>query len=672
VYIAGGPIEQDCDFYGREDLLDALLQGVAPRVFLVGLRRTGKTSVLKAVQRRAIGQGASPLFLQLQGLGRGNLRDVVADAVDALSVALGGEGLNDHDFDQASLRALLRRTEQLARDNKMPLLVLIDEVEVLVRVARSNADDVRRLRSWLLGPGVSRVVLSGGRHAIRLAESGLLGDGEPFLAGFHRRLLPPVLAPQAALALSRLIQRNSLGAVNLSPADRQDLLRRTGGHAFVLQSACLALGRHGGSHAVAMQSVLDSHAAEWAYLEDLQRTSPSERLVLDAVVAGQPFPTALRPYARSLVEAGLLGPDQHLEMPMMAEFLIRRGWSSMPSTLTDAQAVPGIAKPSSTFAGSDARYRLDRFLGGGTFGVVYLARMFGEAGFERRVAIKVLREDWSEKSGIVARMRDEARILGLLRHPAIVRVEHLMAIEGRVALVMEYVDGVDLSDLIRFADEIGPVPVDVVAGIAGQAADALSVAWNGSPGDGRPPLKVLHRDIKPANLRLTPHGELKILDFGIATWDFEGREARTLAGSPGTPRYLAPERKAGQHDLQASDVYALGLVMAELANGRLAGALPTERSAHQNRVAELTAGLGDLSGLVRQALCFDPPDRPTMAALARDCWPLAGGALRTWARVVLAPLMPKEPGTPIPSSGPTVLPVGHTLLAPSEDSDWDR
>ena len=71
MYIAGGPIEEDQDFYGRSELVTALLEGEARRVFLVGLRRTGKTSVLKALERRAADRGLAPLFLQLQGLGSG-------------------------------------------------------------------------------------------------------------------------------------------------------------------------------------------------------------------------------------------------------------------------------------------------------------------------------------------------------------------------------------------------------------------------------------------------------------------------------------------------------------------------------------------------------------------------------------------------------------------------
>ena len=668
MYIAGGPIEEDQDFYGRSELVTALLEGEARRVFLVGLRRTGKTSVLKALERRAADRGLAPLFLQLQGLGSGALREVAADAVDALLVALGGEGLSDEEFDGASLRQLLRRTEQAVRGVQRPLLVLVDEAEVLVRVAEADAEPVSRLRTWLLGPGVHRVVLSGGRHAIRLAESGLLGEGEPFLAGFRRRLLEPVLDERAASELVRLARRSGVGAVELAPREHGRLVARTGGHPFVLQAACLELRRHGGTVDEALEALLESHAAEWAFLEDLQRTSPSERRVLDAVVAGHRVPPGLGAFARTLEDAGLLGADHSPRMPLLGEFLGQRGWAEVASKLTDAQAVPGARSPS--LVGGSSSYRLERCLGGGTFGVVYLARLLGEAGFERRVALKVLREDWVLRPSIVARMRDEARILGLLQHPAIVRVELLTAIEGRVALVMEYVEGLDLLEIIERSAEVGPAPPRVVAGVAARAAEALDLAWSTSPGEGRPPLRVLHRDLKPANLRLTPFGELKILDFGIAWSDFEGREARTLAGGLGTPSYLAPERQRGQHDLPASDVYALGLVLVELARGQVLGPMPTEIGPHETQVGSLVADLGEISGLVTDMLAYEAEDRPMMAEVAESCWRVEAGALRPWAGRVLAALMPAVPGAAVQAALPTVGLLGETLEEGAEDSDW--
>src|SRR5690606_32588899 len=107
----------------------------------------------------------------------------------------------------------------------------------------------------------------------------------------------------------------------------------------------------------------------------------------------------------------------------------------------------------------------------------------------------------------------------------------------------------------RKAGEPFPVPAALAACAA--VASALDAAYAG-PADGGVPLRLVHRDIKPSNIRLTPDGDLKVLDFGIARADFEGREALTQSIRYGSLRYMAPERRRQEPDGPAGDVYALG------------------------------------------------------------------------------------------------------------------
>ncbi|NCG21399.1 MAG: protein kinase, partial [Rhodobacterales bacterium] len=135
------------------------------------------------------------------------------------------------------------------------------------------------------------------------------------------------------------------------------------------------------------------------------------------------------------------------------------------------------------------------------------------------------------------RFRDEARILGLIRHRAVVGVDSLAELESGWAVVMEYVDGVDITSVVRY----GLPPARVVVSIIEEVASALHAAWTTVSDVTGKPLRLVHRDIKPANVRLTAQGEVKVLDFGVARAEFESREANTQAMRFGSLRYMAPE-----------------------------------------------------------------------------------------------------------------------------------
>jgi serine/threonine protein kinase len=202
------------------------------------------------------------------------------------------------------------------------------------------------------------------------------------------------------------------------------------------------------------------------------------------------------------------------------------------------------------------RYRILSLVGEGGFGRVYRARLETDDGFTKDVAIKVL-ADSNPKKGLLERFRDEARILGLLRDRAIVSADPPIRIGGRWAVVMDFVDGVSLATLLQH----GPLPPSVAFEIVGEVARALDNAYY-MEGPGGKPLQLLHRDIKPENIQLTPAGEVKILDFGIAKADFENREHHTIKGFGGTIGYIAPERTVGT-ETPAGDVFSLGVTLHE-------------------------------------------------------------------------------------------------------------
>jgi hypothetical protein len=208
-------------------------------------------------------------------------------------------------------------------------------------------------------------------------------------------------------------------------------------------------------------------------------------------------------------------------------------------------------------------YRFLSVVGEGGFGRVYRARLDAGGGFQRDVAIKVL-TDRDPPKALLQQFRDEARILALVRDRAFVGVEPPFRVDGHWAVIMEFVDGTSCSALI--AGESSGIPPGVAVEIVGEIARALHHAFTMDGPDGEP-LQLLHRDIKPDNVQVTPAGEVRLLDFGIARANFAEREFKTRHSLGGTPGYIAPERMQGV-EVPAGDVYSLGVLLQEIVTGK--------------------------------------------------------------------------------------------------------
>lgn len=277
---------------------------------------------------------------------------------------------------------------------------------------------------------------------------------------------------------------------------------------------------------------------------------------------------------------------------------------------------------------TETQYRIVGLLGVGGFGRVYRARLEATDGFMKEVAVKLLTDDEAPLE-VLTRLKDEARILGLVRDRAVVGVEPPTRLGGRWALVMEFVDGGSCDQILHAK---GAFPPGVVLEVVGEVARALDNCWS-HPGPDGAPMQVLHRDLKPANIQITPTGQVKILDFGISRGQFQARESETTGHIGGTVGYIAPERLSGTEE-PSGDIYSLGVVAFKLLTGRRRTRIRRRDRELHNRLDEDSA-FGAVLRLAVQMCDPDPDKRPTARQVEKEAeklrWQHEAMRLRDWA-----------------------------------------
>ena len=214
-------------------------------------------------------------------------------------------------------------------------------------------------------------------------------------------------------------------------------------------------------------------------------------------------------------------------------------------------------------------YEIREPIGKGGMGEVFRAR---DVRLGRDVAIKMLPSEVAQVPERLARFRREAQVLASLNHPNIAAIHGLEEHEGQPFLVLELVDGEDLSERLKR----GPIPLEEIFDIARQVAEALEEAHNKG---------VVHRDLKPANIMVTPDGKVKVLDFGLAkafAAENDGsspelsqsptisRQATAAGVILGTAAYMSPEQAKGKQVDKRTDIWAFGAVVYEMLTARQA------------------------------------------------------------------------------------------------------
>jgi len=271
------------------------------------------------------------------------------------------------------------------------------------------------------------------------------------------------------------------------------------------------------------------------------------------------------------------------------------------------------------------RYTLIERLAAGGMAEVFRAKIVSSHGFEKVIVIKRILPHLAADPAFVSMFIEEAKLMAQLTHPKIVQALDFGDVGGQYFIALEYIDGADALALLRAAAQKRVrVPLHLVVFVVAEILDALDYAHTALDMDGRP-IRLVHRDISPSNIFIARHGEVKLGDFGIAHADDRGAEtqAGTLKGKYG---YMSPEQVVGGALDGRSDLFAVGIVLAEAFMGRRLFTAQNDldvllmvRDARIERLDRYGHDIPpELSAIVRKALRRDPAQRYQTAAEFRD------------------------------------------------------
>lgn len=289
---------------------------------------------------------------------------------------------------------------------------------------------------------------------------------------------------------------------------------------------------------------------------------------------------------------------------------------------------------------------------------VFVAR---DALLDRLVALKLMHPEYARDTNFIARFRREAQAAASLNDPRIVSIYDWGSDDGTYFIVMEYVEGSSLGEIIRNS---GRLPVTRAVKIAGDVLSGLHLAHQKG---------IVHRDVKPANIAITAAGQTKVMDFGIARAASDGAQTMTQTGTViGTASYFSPEQAQGKAVDARSDIYSVGIVLYEMLTGRVPFKGENAVAVAYKHVTEDPVPprvlAGDippaLEAVVMKALAKNPENRYQTAEQMR----LDLARAIRGEEVEAPPLMTEEQRTSVMGSGYGYDPATQTYRSPARRS----
>ena len=601
-------------FYGRNALINEILNGPRNSLWVLGTRRIGKTSLLKQLEHLTSSDGSEyvPIFWDFQGADNPTelnltFTDALLDAEDRLeAVSIEVSKLEDED-----LFTSMGKLRRMIRSQGRSLLLLCDEVEELLNLHRQDPALLRKLRRAMQSQDGVRSILTSSVRLCELAEQ--RGDTSPFLHGFSPPLYISGFAADEALALVRQDNSPSVSRPEIESEEADEICRRCDNHPYVIQLVCkrfLELG----DFEEACRQVATDRMINYFFSVDFEMLSATEKTVL-RLIADQGSATDASLHAvmqadtadrddalQRLENLGFIGRDENRNY-VLPSFFLRRWLEDLAIAQPPPPPQPASVSedPTISVRTIDSRYTLHEEIGAGATGSVFKAR---DALLDTWVAVKLLKPEYTANSSALERVRQEILLSRDIAHPNILRVYHLASYEGGTYLTMQWIKGGTLADIIS---ERGAMPIPEVLTLATKLSSALAAAHSHN---------ILHRDIKPGNILVDEEGEPFLADFGLAR--LIGELGLTQHGVfVGTPHYCSPEQVALEELDERSDIYALGLVIFEMATGRrpfeaetVAEILAMQKSTPPPDPKTISPGIpGELAAIILRCLAKDPADR---------------------------------------------------------------
>ncbi|MCP4541766.1 MAG: protein kinase [Chloroflexi bacterium] len=567
-YIFRGPVHDPEMFFGRTHELNeiaAFLRG-NQSISIVGPRKIGKTSLLFHLMRPEtwpdLGLGEDILFayLDCEVLGEGEHAEILGQFAGEIETALDERDLPpepalERAIDKPSRLSFEGAIRKLNRRGLRVVLVL-DEFERLSTNASLNVNFFNALRS-AAGRYKLAFLTGSARPLIQLTYSGK--SQEILSSPFFNIFAPLFLGLLPEEEARQLIRGPAQTVGSPFPSATEDFIYNlVGGHPLALQVACFhAFEDPSDTAEIERRTTLELAPHFQYYWHNL--TSDEQRTLrqLSSAAARASSDTTLRGVLRDLVQKCLLVSDNG------AYLYPSRAWENFLSSSFVASSSP----PAANLSGSDGlpsgtrlgTYEVLELLARGGMAEVYKGR---HPRLDRTVAIKILSTSLAAEADFRQRFEREAQAVAALRHPNIVQVFDFGDVEGTYYMVMEFIDGVDLSGYVR---ETGQIPLEQVLPLLQDIANALDYAH----AEG-----VIHRDVKPSNVMLQKErgGTRAILtDFGIAKIRASDTGVTKTGMMMGTLDYMAPEQVQGARKADGrADVYALAVMLYQM----LTGALP--------------------------------------------------------------------------------------------------